>query len=154
MSNPVTVFLSIPKGLKRVPGIAQFTDWCQLAYQSDQPVQVSIKVIDINESRKLNKQYRNKDQPTNVLSFPLHVAVDDKTELLGDLAICAPIVQQEAEDQGKPETARWAHMVVHGMLHLQGYDHAIDCEAKIMEEVEIDLMEKLGFSNPYLANNG
>lgn len=149
MTDPVTVLLSQSANFQEVPSVDQFASWSALAYQSSKPVQVSIRVVDSGESQGLNMQYRNKNRPTNVLSFPLHVPVDNITELLGDLVICAPVVQQEAEEQGKTVLEHWAHMVIHGMLHLQGYDHDIEKDAKIMEELEKKALHKLGFKSPY-----
>ena len=149
MTGVVNVMLNQSETVQKVPTQQQFLDWSACAYQSNKPVEVSIQVVDINESTALNLQYRNKNRPTNVLSFPLHVPVDNNTELLGDLVICAPVVQREAAEQGKPENAHWAHMVVHGMLHLQGYDHELEGDAEIMEKLEIDVLKKLGFASPY-----
>ena len=111
--------------------------------------EIVIRVVDEEESAALNGQYRGKAGPTNVLSFPFQAPPGMKTEILGDLLICAPVVVREAEEQGKSLPAHWAHMVVHGVLHLQGYDHIDEQEAVIMETAEIAIMNGLGFPNPY-----
>ena len=105
--------------------------------------------MDEAESRQLNRDYRGKDSPTNVLSFPFEAPPQVASPLLGDLVICAPVVADEARDQGKPLLAHWAHMVVHGVLHLQGYDHQTDAEAERMEEIECRILQNLHFPNPY-----
>jgi probable rRNA maturation factor len=117
---------------------------------------MTIRVVGAGESRRLNRAWRGKDKPTNVLSFP---AQDESFQHmgepvpLGDLAICAPIVAREAREQAKPARAHWAHMVVHGVLHLVGYDHENDADADQMEGEEISILERMGFDNPYLDAN-
>src|SRR5690606_33587076 len=103
-------------------------------------------VVGSAESRRLNRTWRGKDKPTNVLSFP---APATQSPLLGDLAICAPVVAREAREQGKSTQAHWAHMVVHGVLHLLGYDHELDRDAAIMEARETALLANFGYANPY-----
>ncbi|WP_250458626.1 rRNA maturation RNase YbeY [Microbulbifer litoralis] len=112
--------------------------------------ELSVRIVDEDESRELNHQYRGKDKPTNVLSFPAELPEDLNLPLLGDLVICAPVVAREAEQQRKATTAHWAHMVVHGTLHLLGYDHIEDADAEIMEGLETSLLEGLGFTDPYI----
>ena len=111
--------------------------------------ELSIRITDNDEATDLNQTYRAKAGPTNVLSFPADVPTETDSGLLGDLVICAPLVQLEAAQQQKPEEAHWAHLVIHGVLHLLGHDHQIPAEAKQMEELEIDLLGHLGFPNPY-----
>jgi len=110
---------------------------------------LSIRIVDEDESRELNKHYRHKDKATNVLSFPCELAPEVELELLGDIVICAQVVAREAEEQGKSLHAHWAHMVIHGCLHLAGYDHIEEEEANIMEALETRLLTELGFSTPY-----
>lgn len=112
---------------------------------------LSIRVVGAAESRRLNSAWRGKDKPTNVLSFPSGVprATAGEPYPLGDLIICAPVVAREAREQGKTAQAHWAHMVVHGVLHLLGYDHEIDRDARVMEAREMNLLAKFGYSNPY-----
>ena len=117
------------------------------------PVELVIRIVDGAESRQLNRDYRGKDSPTNVLSFPFEAPAQLSSPLLGDLVICAPVVADEARDQGKPLLAHWAHMVVHGVLHLRGYDHRNDAEAGYMEGLEREILQKLHFSDPYLPSD-
>lgn len=123
--------------------------WVDLALQKEIAAQLSIRIVDEAESQALNKQYRDQDKPTNVLSFPLNMPEDIGMYMLGDLVICAPVVEREAKQQHKAIKEHWAHMVIHGMLHLQGYDHLTDNEANEMESLEIQLLQQLGYSNPY-----
>jgi probable rRNA maturation factor len=111
-----------------------------------------VRIVDEQESAELNEQYRHKQGPTNVLSFPFECPPGVELNLLGDLVICAPVVQREAQQQQKQELAHWAHMVVHGTLHLLGYDHLQQDEAEAMENREIRIMEDLGYSDPYRLN--
>lgn len=121
--------------------------------------ELTIRVVGAAESRKLNRTWRGKDKPTNVLSFPSDPSLTfpggagkgqgEALHELGDLAICAPVVAREAREQGKSTQAHWAHMVVHGVLHLLGYDHEVDRDAEIMEAREADILAGLGYSNPY-----
>ncbi len=112
---------------------------------------LSIRIVGAAESRRLNAAWRGKDKPTNVLSFPSGVTRGTAGEPypLGDLIICAPVVAREAREQAKTPAAHWAHMVVHGVLHLLGYDHEIDRDAQVMEARERNLLAKFGYSNPY-----
>jgi probable rRNA maturation factor len=131
-----------------LPSAQQFTLWAKAATQVGN-AEITIRVVDEEESAALNGQYRGKSGPTNVLSFPFQAPPGMKTDILGDLLICAPVVEREANEQGKNPQAHWAHMVVHGVLHLQGYDHSDEQEAVIMETEEIAIMNELGFPNPY-----
>lgn len=111
-------------------------------------VQLSVRIVDEAESAALNAQYRDRDYPTNVLSFPAGVNMPG-LRVLGDLAICAAVVEREAREQGKSSAAHWLHMVVHGVLHLLGYDHISDDEAEVMEALERRVMARLGYDDPY-----
>ncbi|MFQ2013644.1 rRNA maturation RNase YbeY [Aeromonas veronii] len=134
-----------------LPAEAQLQGWLDgtiLGFQ--QEAEVTVRIVDEAESNELNLTYRGKDKPTNVLSFPFEAPPGLELPLLGDLVICRQVVEREAEEQGKPLMAHWAHMVVHGSLHLLGYDHIEDEEAEEMEALERDIMQELGFADPYL----
>ena len=124
-----------------------------LADSPSSHLELVLRLVDEAESRELNRTYRGKDSPTNVLSFPFEpppgLPEDAETSLLGDLVICAPVVASEAALQGKPLEAHWAHMVIHGVLHLLGHDHHLDAEARAMEALETELLAALGFPEPY-----
>jgi probable rRNA maturation factor len=116
------------------------------------PLEQTIRIVDEAESRLLNREYRGRDKPTNVLSFPAELPPGLLDyQCLGDLVICAPVVEREALEQGKRAQAHWAHLVVHGMLHLQGMDHQTETEAAEMEALEIEILHTLGHTNPYLS---
>ena len=110
---------------------------------------LSIKLIDTETMQTLNRTYRNKDKPTNVLSFPYQAFPGEKESYLGDIAICAPVVITEVEQQHKDITAHWAHLTIHGVLHLLGYDHETEADAAVMMPLESHLLIELGFSCPY-----
>ncbi|PJG59055.1 rRNA maturation RNase YbeY [Aeromonas cavernicola] len=133
-----------------LPSETQLQDWLNgtiLGFQQD--AEVTVRIVDEAESHELNLTYRGKDKPTNVLSFPFEAPPGLDLPLLGDLVICRQVVEQEAAEQNKPLLAHWAHMVVHGCLHLLGYDHIEDEEADEMEQLERDIMQELGFADPY-----
>jgi probable rRNA maturation factor len=115
--------------------------------------EITIRIVDVQEMSMLNATYRHKNGPTNVLSFPFAISeeVEMDIPILGDIVICADVVNQEAQDQGKEREAHWAHMIVHGVFHLLGFDHETDEEAHTMESLEIAIMQSLGFDNPYHA---
>ncbi|USH01791.1 rRNA maturation RNase YbeY [Grimontia kaedaensis] len=136
-----------------LPTEQQFQHWFEQAVKSFQEqAEVTIRLVDEFESQSLNRDYRGKDKPTNVLSFPFEAPPGVELDLLGDLIICRQVVEKEAEEQNKDLLAHWAHMVVHGSLHLLGYDHIDDEEAEEMESLEISIMNALGFDNPYAAD--
>lgn len=122
--------------------------WAQAALNI-QGLSVVVRFVDEPESRALNLAYRGKDKPTNVLSFPFEQPPGVDEPHLGDLVICVPVVESEAETQGKSRQAHYAHMLVHGLLHLQGYDHQTEDEATPMETLEIEILQRLGYENPY-----
>lgn len=132
-----------------VPEPELLQSWADAAYLGETPAVASLLVTTTDEVKLLNKQYRNKDKPTNVLSFPMESPAEIDVSLLGDIVLCAPVIKQEAEQQSRSEVSHWAHMVVHGMLHLQGYDHIENDEAVQMEQLEIEILAQLGFANPY-----
>jgi len=133
------------------PGDEDFRRWCELALrQRSADSELTIRLVDEAEGRELNHTWRQKDYATNVLSFPADVP-DELLDipLLGDLVICVPVVAREAVEQGKPLEAHWAHLVIHGCLHLLGYDHIDDAEADEMEALERQLLAELGHPDPY-----
>ncbi|MET0102244.1 MAG: rRNA maturation RNase YbeY [Sedimenticola sp.] len=133
-----------------IPDDGQFQRWIAavLAGRRDS-AELTIRIVDETESHELNLQYRGKDRPTNVLSFPFEAPEVVESDLLGDLVICAPVVAREAEEQGKTLEAHWAHMVVHGTLHLLGFDHQNEQEAEEMEGLEREIIEVMGYPDPY-----
>lgn len=133
-----------------VPSQQDLRHWTLAALQPLQrPVELVIRIVDETESRQLNSRYRGIDKPTNVLSFPFEAPPAVTSSHLGDLVICAPVVRKEAGEQHKPEPHHWAHMVVHGVLHLRGYDHQSDEDASAMETLEQRVLEQLGVPDPY-----
>jgi len=136
------------------PAEADFRRWCELALrQRSGDSELTIRLVDEDEGRELNRTWRHKDYATNVLSFPADVP-DEFLDipLLGDLVICVPVVMREAAEQGKTPEAHWAHLVIHGCLHLLGYDHIEDAEAEEMEGLERDLLAELGHPDPYAGD--
>jgi probable rRNA maturation factor len=135
----------------RVPSAAQLTHWARSALGERARGELTLRIVGRNESAQLNERYRGKKGPTNVLSFPAEPPATGSAELLplGDVVICAAIVAREAREQGKPLAAHWAHLVIHGTLHLQGYDHENARDAPVMEARERELLGNLGFPDPY-----
>ena len=135
-----------------LPTEEQLTQWATAALKArtehEEP-ELTIRIVDEAESQELNHDYRGKDKPTNVLSFPFEAPAHVPIPLLGDLIVCKQVVEREAIEQGKTLTAHWAHMIVHGCLHLLGYDHIEDEEAEEMEGIERVVMKDLGFEDPY-----
>lgn len=139
-------YASTAEGL---PQRSDFRAWARAALSVDgmKGGQVTIRLVDGAEGQELNRDYRDKDYPTNVLSFPY----ETEPLVMGDLVICHPVVVREAAEQGKPLAAHYAHLVVHGMLHLQGYDHEEEQDAEHMEARERDILAGLGYPDPYAA---
>lgn len=132
------------------PEHGDFETWVAAALQGRcTDWELAIRLVDEAESQALNRDYRHKDAPTNVLSFPAELPDGVDLPILGDLVICAPVVAREADDQGKPVTAHWAHLTIHGVLHLLGFDHKTVQEAEVMEDQERRIMAQLGYSDPY-----
>ncbi len=133
-----------------LPSEEQLTLWVSAAVRDErEEAEVSIRIVEAEEGQALNLQWRNKDYATNVLSFPSDLPPELELPLLGDLVICAPVVQKEAVEQKKSSISHWAHMVIHGTLHLLGYDHIDDDEAEAMEALETSIMLALGYPAPY-----
>jgi len=135
-------------GLPRKEAVAR---WVRAALKGVRRhrVALNVRIVGANESAQLNARYRRKRKPTNVLSFPFDAPPGTHSDLLGDVAICAPVVRREARAKRVAERAHWAHMVVHGIMHLRGYDHHNDDEADVMEAKEARVLKRLGFPNPY-----
>tara|TARA_R110000868_G_scaffold8205_9_gene42901 strand:+ start:82991 stop:83446 length:456 start_codon:yes stop_codon:yes gene_type:complete len=136
-----------------LPAQTQFDLWVTTALTEHiEQGELTIRIVDAAESQQLNHDYRQKDKPTNVLSFPFDSTnVELDVPLLGDLVICAPVVVTEAQQQNKDLTAHWAHLTIHGCLHLLGFDHQADDQAEAMEAIEVSLLAQLGYDSPYEA---
>jgi probable rRNA maturation factor len=145
----VDLVLQIATDAAGVPDADRFERWAVAALEGRGDGGLVIRVVDEAESRDLNRRYRHKDKPTNVLSFPFEPVPGIDETHLGDLVICAPVVQRQAVEQGKTCEAHWAHMVVHGVLHLLGYDHETDTDAGVMEALETGILHTLGHPDPY-----
>jgi probable rRNA maturation factor len=157
----LSVAVQLASSRRGVPHVRSLDKWANAAFaqrlrgRRAGEAALTIRVVGAAESRRLNRTWRGKDQPTNVLSFPAdplpeqHRAAVRELQPIGDLAICAPVVAREAREQGKPAQAHWAHMVVHGVLHLLGYDHENDRDAAVMEAREVRILAKFGYPNPY-----
>lgn len=142
--------LQIASHVENLPDETQLQTWLDAALAGiEQDNEVVIRIVDEDESAQLNQQYRQKSGPTNILSFPFEVPDGIEMDLLGDLVICAPVVAREAQAQGKALFDHWAHITVHGVLHLLGYDHIDDVEAEEMEALEIKILATLDIKNPY-----
>lgn len=149
-AGDIIVDLDVAAETATVPPLPDFERWVAAALDGlRRQAEVAIRIVDETESAGLNGQYRQKPHATNVLSFPCELPDGVELPLLGDLAICAAVVEREAQEQGKRPQAHWAHMVVHGTLHLVGFDHQSDEDAEAMESREIAILHALGFSNPY-----
>ncbi len=131
-----------------IPGLERFMAWARAA-SPEEDLELSIRVVDEGECAELNRMYRQKEGPTNVLSFSCDVPAGVPCRLLGDLVICAPVVEREALEQNKSLEAHWAHLVIHGVLHLLGFDHMEEAAAEEMEALEIKILQDLGYTNPY-----
>ena len=150
-----SIFVDLQIATENIEGLPteeQIVQWATAVVQPEgDKVEMTVRIVDEAESHELNLTYRGKDRPTNVLSFPFECPDEVELPLLGDLVICRQVVEREAAEQEKPLMSHWAHMVVHGSLHLLGYDHIEDNEAEEMESLETQIMQGLGFDDPYLA---
>ena len=153
----MTVRIDVQVGGTRsgLPGVAKLRHWARSALAGrKRDAEVAIRIVDAAESQALNRRYRGKDKPTNVLAFPAELPPELELPLLGDLVICRDVVEAEAAEQAKPLDAHWAHMVIHGTLHLVGYDHETADEAAAMEALEAEILAELGWPNPYMEREG
>jgi len=130
--------------MPHLPTKQQLKRWVRAAVRVE--TEVAVRIVDAEEGRALNSAYRGKDYATNVLTFPL----TEEPHLMGDIIICAPVVESEAHAQNKSLEAHYAHLTVHGILHLHGYDHETEPQAELMEALEVTILQKLGYPNPYL----
>ncbi len=160
----LSLHLQNPARCRQAPTRQQFHQWVSIALQHylqadsslsnhrelPEKPELTVRLVDADESASLNATYRQKTGPTNVLSFPFVHPEQPLDAYLGDLAICAELVTQEAQQQNKTAQAHWAHLTVHGILHLLGYDHEQEQEAEVMEHLEIQILADIGFVNPYL----
>jgi probable rRNA maturation factor len=150
--NPIDIQYAI--SAEGVPAQELLRDWVRLALSGRADnAELSVRIVDEAEITALNQQYRGKEYPTNVLSFPYEEMPGVESGLLGDIIICAPVVAREAIEQSKPVESHWAHMVIHGALHLLGYDHHDAAGAGHMESLETRLLERLGFPDPYRSHD-
>lgn len=153
----MTLRIDVQVGVTRsgLPEVAKLRHWARAALAGRRrDAELSIRIVDAAESRALNRRYRAKDKPTNVLAFPAELPPELELPLLGDLVICREVVEAEAAAQAKPLNAHWAHMVVHGTLHLVGYDHETAGEAATMESLEAEILAALGWPDPYGEREG
>ena len=145
------VDLDIQREVEGLPKDQELVKWVKEVLKLEQhgDTELTIRFVSEEESAELNNQYRNKHNSTNILSFPFEMPEEVELNLLGDLVVCSDIVKKEAAEQQKEELAHWAHIIVHGTLHLLGYDHLTDAEASIMETKEIKILSQLGYTDPY-----
>jgi probable rRNA maturation factor len=151
----MSVTLDVQYEIEAGPDEDDIRRWVEAVLAAEQnatEVELTVRIVGVNEITELNARYRHKTGPTNILSFPFEAPPGVELNLLGDLVIAAPVVVDEAQQQHKSESAHWAHMVVHGTLHLLGYDHQAQTEAEDMEAREITILQSLGYSNPYLLD--
>ena len=154
--GPTVIDVSVSYGLPRagIPAATSFRRWVAAALDGRiRRADLAIRLVDNKEGRALNRHYRGKDYATNVLSFPAELPEGVKLPLLGDLVICVPVVAREAREQGKQLNDHYAHLTVHGALHLLGWDHEDEREAECMEQLEREILATLGISDPYLVSD-
>jgi probable rRNA maturation factor len=152
MTSAVTLSVGYAVPRRGIPAAASFRVWVEAALRGAKrrkQAELAIRIVGLDEGRALNRDYRHKDYATNVLSFPTELPPGVQLPLIGDLAICAPVVAREAAEQGKRERDHWAHLTVHGVLHLLGYDHIEDADAETMEALETRILAGLGIADPY-----
>lgn len=147
----MNVDLDVQREVDALPKDEDLLEWLKaiLTFENHAATELTIRFVTEQEIADLNKQYRNKEGSTNILSFRFEIPDEVELNLLGDLVICADVVKKEAKQQHKEEISHWAHMVVHGTLHLLGYDHLTDEQANVMETKEIKILSQLGYTDPY-----
>ncbi len=147
----MNINLDVQREVDALPKDEELLNWVTetLTFEKYGDTELTIRFVDEKESADLNEQYRHKSGSTNILSFPFETPAEVELDLLGDLVICTDVVKKQAAEQKKDELAHWAHMVVHGTLHLLGYDHLTDAEADVMEDKEIKILSQLGYTDPY-----
>ena len=146
----IDVTVQFATGNSELPEQETFVRWVRESLTGIRDhAELAIRIVDEAESARLNETYRDKSGPTNVLSFPAELPAAVDLPQLGDIIICASVVDKEAREQGKPSEAHWAHMVVHGLLHLLGYDHQQEKQATEMEKFEAEILGRLGYPDPY-----
>jgi probable rRNA maturation factor len=147
----LSIDIQNPGGYQDLPAPGDIAQWLNAAWQDEKPdTTVLVRIVDEHEGTQLNLDYRGKDYATNILSFPFEappIPLDNNH--LGDLVLCHPVVLKEAQEQHKNIQHHWAHLLIHGMLHLQGYDHLNDDDAEQMESLEIKILKQMGYQNPY-----
>ena len=157
MTTPIIDLQIASENSEGLPTLEQFTYWVEtaLAFEAQTEdfteTEMTIRIVDEEEHQTLNREYRGTAYPTNVLSFPFEVPEGIELPLLGDLVICRQVMEREAKEQQISLASHWAHLAVHGTLHLLGYDHIEEAEAEEMEGLETQIMQKLGFEDPYLS---
>ena len=147
METPFSLAVQYAEKDENIPTRSQFRRWVKAALM--QQAEIGLRVVDEHEGRELNHRYRGKDSATNVLTF----VYDDTQPLSGDIVLCAAVIALEAQQQQKELTAHYAHLTVHGVLHLQGYDHIDESDAVVMEKLETEILAKLGYNDPYKNND-
>lgn len=143
--------LDVQREVDALPKDQQLLKWIKetLQFEEHGDTELTVRFVDEKESAELNEQYRHKTGSTNILSFPFEMPDEVELNLLGDLVICTEVVKKQAKEQQKDEIAHWAHMLVHGTLHLLGYDHLTQEDANIMEAKETTILSQLGYPDPY-----
>ncbi len=164
MAQTVQIDVQVASGVVSAPQVSDIQKWVEQAISrvgtdATRDLEVSVRVVGEEEARSLNKQFRDQDSTTNVLSFPSRDAGSavlpvESMLALGDIVICGPVVVREAQEQGKDSSDHWAHMLVHGALHLLGYDHETDAQAAEMESLEVRILADGGVANPYGRRDG
>ena len=155
MPNYIDLDIQNPDNISISPSLEELSLWANTAIKiasnntDDTNFDMTLRIVGETEGKDLNKTYRDKKNATNVLSFPFEAPENIEINLLGDIVICAPVVEKEAQTQHKSPQSHWAHLTIHGTLHLLGFDHVDDNDADIMENLEISAMVSLGFTDPY-----